>query len=74
MRGGRVLTYREAIEMIMDSSKNFTEQAADGTRLDSSAVLANPGVRPYETYQSSGLGGGRRRSRRSKKSKRHTRR
>lgn len=72
--GGTPLTYQGALEMIMDSTKNFAQEAADGTRLDDSMVLANPGVRKYETYDNRPAFGGRRRSRRSKKSKRHTRR
>ena len=72
--GGTPLTYQGALEMIMDSTKNFAQEAADGTRLDDSMVLANPGVRTHETYDNRPAFGGRRRSRRSKKSKRHTRR
>jgi hypothetical protein len=59
----------------MNNTTQRAEEASDGTKLDSSTVIANPDTKPYEFYENRSTTGGKRRSRRSrrsKKSKRHT--
>lgn len=74
-QGGVSFTIRDLLEMFVDNSKYIAQEAADGSRLDSSMVIANPDAAGVETYDAIPQRGGRRRkSRKSKKSKRHTRR